>query len=234
MIFEREVKIGKRLKQLQSLVTEPYDHIWDCCCDHGLLGAALLRQHPESHIHFVDVVPALIDALNERLSQHFADRTHRWQTLCMDAGALPLNDYPGKHLVVIAGVGGDLMMDMVARLQDANPEKELDFLLCPVHHQYALRTLLISRGFKLKEEVLVEENRRFYEIMLVTTHQNTHQPYADISPVGSRLWLTVDQVQPDNRKRYLTQTLAHYERIQRGKPDDVQPILHAYQQVNLS
>lgn len=224
------MKIGKRLQQLQSMVTEPYDHIWDCCCDHGLLGAALLRQHPNAFVHFVDVVPALIESLTERLTQHFAD-TPRWQALCMDAGALPLDTHKGRHLIIIAGVGGDLMMAMIARLQDTHPDLALDFLLCPVHHQYALRTMLIKRRFGLKAECLVEENRRFYEVLLVTSQRGDATQCFDVSPVGSLLWQVTDKTQRAMQKQYLLKTLSHYERIQRGKPDEVAAILKAYQQV---
>ncbi|MDD1780940.1 tRNA (adenine(22)-N(1))-methyltransferase TrmK [Enterovibrio sp. ZSDZ35] len=225
------MKIGKRLRQLQMMVNAPYDHIWDCCCDHGLLGASLLREHPDAFVHFVDVVPALIDKLSQQLRQHFAHNT-QWEALCMDAGELPLAQHSGRHLIIIAGIGGDLMMDMVARLQDTYPEFALNFLLCPVNHQYALREMLIARGFKLKEETLIEENQRFYEIMLVTTHDETAQ-LDQVTRTGSRLWLSNDDAQRDVCQRYLAKTLQHYQRIQQGRPTAVEDAVKAYQSVDV-
>ncbi len=49
------MKLGNRLKQLYSKVTAEYEHIQECCCDHGLLGASFLeRQAAMQTIHFVD------------------------------------------------------------------------------------------------------------------------------------------------------------------------------------
>ncbi|MDX2422429.1 MAG: SAM-dependent methyltransferase, partial [Amphritea sp.] len=48
------MKLSKRLTQIEQLVAPGYTHIWDCCCDHGLLGAALLARHSDAQIHFVD------------------------------------------------------------------------------------------------------------------------------------------------------------------------------------
>jgi len=50
------------------MVKSQYDH---CCCDHGLLGAALLAQQAAPHIHFVDVVPELMQQLENKLTRFF-------------------------------------------------------------------------------------------------------------------------------------------------------------------
>ena len=75
------VKLSKRLECIKSMIlganvehhglenqeinSQHYDHIWDCCCDHGLLGRSLLsayasRPQLSATIHFVDVVRPLI------------------------------------------------------------------------------------------------------------------------------------------------------------------------------
>lgn len=51
------------------MVTSEYTHIWDCCCDHGLLGAALLSRQAGSYIHFVDIVPELMSELKNKLQR---------------------------------------------------------------------------------------------------------------------------------------------------------------------
>lgn len=55
------MKLSKRLQQIDHMVKHGYDHIWDCCCDHGFLGASLLEREAAAHIHFVDIVPELIN-----------------------------------------------------------------------------------------------------------------------------------------------------------------------------
>jgi len=48
------------------MVTGNYQHIWDTCCDHGMLGEALLVEQIANKVntrlivHFVDIVPSII------------------------------------------------------------------------------------------------------------------------------------------------------------------------------
>jgi len=86
------LRLGKRLKNIESMVIENYDHIWDCCCDHGLLGAALLARQAAPHIHFVDIVAELMNELEKKLNRFFpvdSGSASQWQAHCMDVSALP-------------------------------------------------------------------------------------------------------------------------------------------------
>lgn len=210
------------------MVTAQYDHIWDCCCDHGLLGAALLSRNAAPHIHFVDIVPELIGELENKLHQFFPHtiQSHsHWQTHCMDAASLPLQQFSGKQLVIIAGVGGDLMTDLVREIYQKNPAGNIDFLLCPVHHQFTLRQQLIQLDCSLLNEILIIENRRFYEILLVSTE---HKPLAKINPIGSLIWQSTTPEQTKIASDYLKKTLDHYKRAQLSRQYDVQYVIDAY------
>lgn len=169
------MKLGKRLTQLVQQVKRDYDHIWDCCCDHGLLGAALLKQYPSSTVHFVDIVPSLIEKVTLDLIRYFPATTDspRWRTYCLDVRDLPLEANAGSHLVIIAGVGGDLMTEFIAELAKRHPSMTFDLLLCPVHHTYTLREQLIALNAELKSERLVEENQRIYELLHVQILPNS-------------------------------------------------------------
>ncbi|MDO6563510.1 tRNA (adenine(22)-N(1))-methyltransferase TrmK [Amphritea sp. 1_MG-2023] len=223
------MKLSKRLTQIKQLVAPGYSHIWDCCCDHGHLGAALLSQH-SAQIHFVDIVPTLITELESRLQQHYPDIAERWTTHCLDVAALPLEQHSGRQLIIIAGVGGDLIQQFVQTIQQQHPHLNLDFLLCPVRHQFALRQTLIELNFSSKNEALIEENQRFYEIMLVSADNNAG---TSISPVGEALWQADSDEQRDNIQRYLHTTLNHYQRMQQGSSVDVSHIIEAYRSVSI-
>ena len=110
----------------------------------------------------------------------------------------------------------------------------IDFLLCPVHHQYALRQKLIELDFSLKKEVLIEDNHRFYEIILVST---TSDKKSKINPIGDKIWQTESEKQTEIAKKYFSKTLKHYQRIQQGhnhsKTNYVQHIIDAYKAIIL-
>ncbi|KGJ88629.1 protein of unknown function DUF633 [Colwellia psychrerythraea] len=210
------------------MVTSQYDHIWDCCCDHGLIGSALLSREEDTTVHFVDIVPQLMAELDNKLQRFYPNS--RWKTHCLDAVKLPLAQCKGKHLIIIAGVGGDLMIEFIEAIYQKSPELAIDFLLCPVHHQFSLRQTLIALDFSLKNEMLIEENRRFYEIVLVSTARDESKR---VNPVGDMLWQSISSHQSTTAQRYLTKTLNHYQRIHQGKRNDVQHIIDAYQAIEL-
>ncbi len=234
------MKLGKRLKQIESLVGTGYTHIWDCCCDHGLLGAALLSRRAAPHIHFVDIVPALMTSLENKLmtffppnkTLHDSSANSQWHIHCVDTALLPLDQVDGKQLVIIAGVGGDLMTDFINAICKRHPNLELDFLLCPVHHHFTLRQQLIQHQFNLLHEVLIEENQRFYEILLVTKTSGNTLPTSPISPVGHQIWHCTNAAQTAIAHRYLQKTIAHYQRMQLRPNVDVQHIIQAYEAIN--
>ncbi len=212
------------------MVTANYDHIWDCCCDHGFLGASLLHRQAAENIHFVDIVPSLMAEVEAKLQRFFANSSAKWHTHCLDVAKLPLEQFSGKHLVIIAGVGGDLMMHFIEQIHQNHSALDIEFLLCPVHHQFALRQTLIGLQFGLIEEALLEENGRFYEVVLVSTANKNRKP---IQTTGSELWRCNSKEQAKTANRYLTATLNHYRRIQNGNTANVQHIIDAYSGIKL-
>ncbi|MGF1753791.1 tRNA (adenine(22)-N(1))-methyltransferase TrmK, partial [Vibrio makurazakiensis] len=229
------MKLGKRLSKIESLVTDEYTHIWDCCCDHGFLGVRLLAENKAPQIHFVDIVPSLMETLEAKLHKFFPkpedaenseyDVTHSitsealkstWHVHCMDVAKLPISQFEGRQLIIIAGVGGDLTHKLVNEIHQANPKALLDFLLCPVHQQYLVRQGLRQLDHELKSECIIEENRRFYEIILSTNAYSSNKPQEEVHHVGSRIWQAASKDEHTSALRYLNKTIAHYERMHRG------------------
>ncbi|MBA6389842.1 tRNA (adenine(22)-N(1))-methyltransferase TrmK [Colwellia sp. BRX10-3] len=219
------MKLSKRLQQIEQMVTADYTHIWDCCCDHGFLGASLLSRQAAQNIHFVDIVPELITSIESKLQQFYQNSRSNWQTHCLNVAKLSLKQYQGKHLVIIAGIGGDLMIKFINDIHQQHQNLNIDFLLCPVNQQFALRKKLIELKLSLKNEVLVEDNSRIYEVMLVSTISDTYKP---IDPVGHNIWRSNTVKQTRVVEQYLARTLNHYKRVQQGGTENVDDIISAY------
>lgn len=211
------MKINKRLLSLSEMVAEPYELVWDCCCDHGLLGIKILTDNMVKTVNFVDVVPDIINQLHHKLTtygHHLPNDVH-WQTLCENVAQLPLldryepNESQTSQLVIISGIGGELMIDILTSLMSRYAGLNIDFLLCPVQHTYKLRSALIELNFKLKQEKLVIENNRGYELMLVSQVKGT-----SISVTGNQLW----QPQQEHAQ-YLSKLITHYKRIVAANTD---------------
>jgi tRNA (adenine22-N1)-methyltransferase len=140
---------------------------------------------------------------------------------------LPIAQTPVKdsHLVIIAGVGGDLMIELVTKILANNPSRVIEFLLCPVYQQYKLRSALIKLGLNLEAEYLLRDNKQFYEIIHVTVN-NDPQRSKQLSPVGSLMW---DFSQPEHCN-YRLRMIEHYRRMQNNNPNAAE-IIKQYQEL---
>ncbi len=227
------MKLGKRLKQIESMVTSDYSHIWDCCCDHGLLGAALLERVAAPCIHFVDRVPEIISELEKKLQRFHSDVASSWQTHCIDVAVLPIDQYDGKHLIILAGVGGELITQLVSTIYQLHLTAQIDFLLCPVRHQFMLRQQLVNLDFGLQNEMLVEENQKIYEVLLVSSPANQDDMQPRVSPVGELIWQADTADQAKVTVKYLNKVIRHLQRLQRGNNADIQYVIDAYRSVKI-
>lgn len=225
--LHKSVKMGRRLQQIQALLCKRYTHIWDCCCDHGQLGFSLLKEQAAGTVHFVDIVPELLEQIEQTLCNYWKGDRKSWQVHCLDAANLPLKQFSAEpqtdqHLIIIAGVGGDLMIELLQSLLCLCAHYHVEFILCPVHHNYKVRQYLITNHFALLNESLVFENKRGYEILHVSV--DASQP---LSVIGSKMW---DLRNPLHRN-YLQKTISHYQRIARNPNMDVQSIIDEYQKL---
>ena len=197
------MKLPIRLNALLEMIQGSYEHIWDCCCDHGYLGRAILSKDCSALVHFLDVVESIIFKLEEDLISSDIDAS-RWQTHVEDVMQLSLPAVESKQLLIIAGVGGDLTVEMVTAILRNNPEAELEFLLCPVRQLNKVRVEMDSLGLGLVAERLVKDAGRYYELI----HISTSEPKR-ISPVGEQMW---DLAEADHQE-YLLQNIQHYQRM---------------------
>ena len=214
-------KISSRLQKIDSIISTNYQSIWDCCCDHGLLGLTLLKRKAASTIHFVDIVPSLTSQLESLLQKHFSteDFVQRWQVHCTDVIKIPLTPQD-KQLVIIAGVGGELIIQFIESLINkfhemsfTKPTIEVEFILCAVHYNYQVRQTLIKNNCSLLGEYIVTENKRFYEIIHVKKQfsvlVNTPDSLNEISSTGHTMW----DLSITSHQQYLSETISHYQRM---------------------
>jgi len=216
-------RLSKRLSAIDKSIADRYHHIWDCCCDHGYLGRVLLARSAAPHIHFVDIVPSIMAHLDQRLADCEVTNS-QYHTYCQDVEKLPLDNFSkdDKHLIIIAGVGGDFTLDIVNQLLLDHGDKQLEFILCPVRQQFLLRSQLAKRGLSLIDEQLVKDEKWFYEIIHLTT--GTGEP---IEGIGSKLWHQPNQW----HVQHLEIVLAHFNRMANNPDNDVSGAIASYQRL---
>ncbi len=149
------------------------------------------------------------------------------------------------------------MTKIVARYRAAAhlSAMQLEFILCPVHHNYYVRRSLAELGLRLINENLIEEKRRFYELMhLSLPHQGANQDVGQagisqarvlqpnmvqgahgktsvLTATGSKMWQGLQLDDRQQAERYLLQTISHYQKIPSGRLPHKPQIVAAYQQI---
>lgn len=218
------VKLGERLSQLDNMVERQYQIIWDCCCDHGLLGMSLLLKKRAEQVVFVDVLKPQILLLEGELQQRFPPSDYSWQVICDDLRAVELPSVV-PQLFVIAGVGGNKTVEFIHSLCARMADVPFDLLLCSVHGNYAVRKALIEQGFYLRQERILLENRRFYEAIYVT--KTAHEAVGEIGITGTVMW----DLHLADHQAYLQKTLQHYRKKAAAKPAEFAAVVDAYERL---
>lgn len=200
------MRLSQRLNTILSMIDIQYDHIWDTCCDHGLLGRAVYLQKTNSTVHFVDVMAHLIENLNRELDNdvRFAGSS-RWFTHTLDSAQLPLQTAQ-THLVIIAGVGGDLLLMLVQDILLNHPKNtKIDFILCPVRQLHKVRFGLNQLKLSLVNETLIKEFAHYYEVL----HVSNNRDGQEISAIGESMWNLTREVDQE----YLKKNIKHYSNM---------------------
>ncbi|MEL0634981.1 tRNA (adenine(22)-N(1))-methyltransferase TrmK [Pseudoalteromonas carrageenovora] len=221
------MKLSKRLTAIDTLISQHHDIIWDCCCDHGYLGMALLKRAAAKQVIFVDIVATVMDDLSAQLSsinklQKTCDKKPQWQVLCQDVGKIEIAKNKSQ-VVAIAGIGGELLLSLMQQIIANNALNNLEhvrFILCPVHHTYKLRTGLKTLGLGLISEQIVYDNKRFYEVIEVSFNSQN-----EISNTGHSMWNHNHAL----HKAYKQQLINHYNKMLNKDAVYYQKVITDYQ-----
>ena len=178
-----------------------------------------MAEHPSSQVHFVDVVQHLIDEIEIRLA---SVPQKNGLAQCSDVAMINLHE--GKdHLVIIAGVGGDLLLEMVrsilSRHSSLMKTNRLDFILCPVRQLHKVRAGLNPLKLGLVSEQIVRDKDVFYEVITVSNRSS-----CEVALVGDRMW----DLSLDDHRSYRDTMMAHY---QKQPSDDAKQLLALYKQI---
>ena len=161
-------RLSPRLNAILELVAKlqqqnPYSCIWDCCCDHGYLGIKILSENLCEKLIFVDQLPHIIDQLAGKLAPFC---TGKHELITANAGELRF-DLQQRHLVILAGVGGERTVQIISEIEQKHAEAQIDYIFCPSTSQNALREYLVIQDFGMAFESIVCEKKRCYEVMFV-------------------------------------------------------------------
>ena len=157
MLHEKRITLDPRLSEIAEMVGNCKRYA-DIGCDHGRLGAFLLQRNWVDEALLMDISDPSLDkarALIRLLG--YEDRTRF--IVCDGADGLDC----GIDCVVIAGMGGTTAAGIVERGREKFGGARL--LIQANVAQTELRRRLVGAGYRISDERIVRDGRRYYVII---------------------------------------------------------------------
>jgi tRNA (adenine22-N1)-methyltransferase len=154
------MQLSKRLQKIADKVP-PSVKVADIGTDHGYVPVYLIENKIAQTVIATDISSKSIKKAEVIIKNHRVE--DKIYTRVGD-GLLPL-EIGEVDTVIIAGMGGVLIGNMLKDGLDI-AEKIDTFILQPMMGQEKLRHYLLNNGFAIEDEVLVYEDKKFYEVMV--------------------------------------------------------------------
>jgi len=195
------IKLSKRLESIYQYVKNEREHdvFWDICCDHGHLALKVAQHALVKKVILIDKVAGIIEKVKQTVLVTDIPVGVEVSAFAQDGRQLKI-DSDQQNLILICGIGGLLLIDMLVNMDDQiNDEQTL--ILSPHRSTVEVRAKLQMLGYGLVEEKLVSEGRHFYEILKVSKKMTNKIP-----AVGEFFTQNTDDT-----NRYLQQMIEYFE-----------------------
>lgn len=154
------MKLTNRLQAIADIIQEDV-MVGDIGSDHGYLMAYLVEKEIISKGIASDINEGPVRNCQETVNSHgFKDKID----VRLGGGLLPYKK-DEIHTAVIAGMGGQLIRDIIIESEVSMTVKR--FILQPMTGQDVLRKWLRANKYNIQQEVIANEQNRYYEIMVV-------------------------------------------------------------------
>jgi tRNA (adenine22-N1)-methyltransferase len=190
---------SKRINTLIDLVPSSSQVVWDLCCDHGNIGLGIHESNDELGIIFVDQVDLITKKLQSRLLE--LNMTNL-KVICKSATDVDYT-HSKKSTFLIAGVGGDLAIKIITQILRTNSSKDNSFIVSPHSTVTNVREYLANTELTLNSEILVKDNSKYYEMLLLDFKSEQK-----VSKYGRSIWNTLNK----EHLEYIDLELKHLSR----------------------
>lgn len=153
------VKLSDRLKCVAGLIT-PGLTVADIGCDHGYLPIYLVQNGISESVIASDVNVGPLEKAIDNIEMYGLSK-------CIDtrlSNGLKMFEPSEAQCIVMAGMGGNLVIDIMVQGSDITDSAE-ELILQPQSDIERVRRYLQSNGFMIISEAMVFEDGKFYPMM---------------------------------------------------------------------
>ncbi len=149
-------KLTKRLNAVASLVKSG-SSVADVGCDHGYVPVFLIKNNIARFCVAMDINEKPLSSCQRLVEE---EQLEDKITTRLSNGLEKL--VSGEcDTVIIAGMGGELIVDIISRCQFSN---ELHFILQPMTHPEYVRKYLYDNGYEIFNDIIVDEGKHSYSV----------------------------------------------------------------------
>lgn len=153
------MELSLRMQQVVSMV-EPCGVAADIGCDHGYVAIKLVQLGKAQQVIAMDVRTGPLSRAEAHIRQ---ERLQEWISCRLSDGLEGLE--PGEaDTIIIAGMGGPLMIDILERGKNRRLGTEL-LVLQPQSDIPEVRRYLHRIGYKIMKEAMLQEDNKYYTVI---------------------------------------------------------------------
>jgi len=197
------LKLDPRLQAIAEYVKKG-ERVADIGTDHGYIPIYLVENGMSPKIFATDVNPGPLDNARSMVEAREMDKTIK---LKLGNGLEPII---GENIdkVIIAGMGGFLIRDILVEGEKFISEMKPSLVLQPMVAQPELRKWLRENGYRVISERIAKDRRKFYEIMLVERGKESCENLAH-DEIGIKMLEEKDPLLMD----FVNHKITKYEKI---------------------
>lgn len=172
------IELSKRMQSVADMI-QPCDAVGDIGCDHAFVSIYLVEQHRAKRVIASDVrrgpiaiAKRNIEAMNlsDQIEIHMGD----------GLGTI----VPGEvNAVVLAGMGGMLMIDILERGEEVVTRCD-QLVLQPQSDIEKVRRYLAEKGYHLADEQMLIDAGKYYNLLDVRVHEMVQKDEYDCSKLA--------------------------------------------------
>lgn len=150
------VKLTKRLNAVASLVSLG-SSVADVGCDHGYVPVYLVKNNIAVSCVAMDINEKPLASCERLVKEEMLEEKIKTRI----SNGLEKLEKGECDTVIIAGMGGELIVDIISRCSFSN---ELHFILQPMTHPEYVRKYLYDNGYEIYNDIIVNEGKHLYSV----------------------------------------------------------------------
>ena len=198
--------LSKRLKTVADLVTKG-NIVADVGTDHGYVPIYLVEKGISPFAYAMDVNEGPLNKAKLNIAEHGLE--DKIETILSDG----LDSFGNRKAdtVIIAGMGGDLIVDILSRA----PEFE-ELILSPHKRVDLVRKYLCDNGYMISDEKMVEDAEKYYPVIKAVMGESS---YSDVELEFGPVLL---EKQDETLKSFLQKELEKFSKIKENVKDNAE------------